>query len=487
MSVQGARAAERPASRRRLDAAGGMLCGLALLVACALIEPLASLSVQVSKNYNEGWNAYYALRAIEDQPLYPRGEPLLINNYPPLSFYAVGGLGMLVGDHVIAGRIVSLLACLVIAAAIAVTVRLSGASRPAGIVAGLVFLGVLRGLSPDYVGVNDPQLLAHAIATAGLAVLIARPRSISHLTLGAGLMVLAGLFKHNLVALPLAVTVWLALDHRAVLKYWLLAAPGFAALGMALVLAAYGFVAVESMLAGRLYTPAHALDVARDVLLIVQIPLVAWLILAICDRHATESRLIAAYGLVALLVGFALAGGADVNRNVFFDLVIALALACGLLFARLADWLERQSVVSSARGALVLALVVGIGAALPLDPIKRVMPGFAERSRALVEASRADIAWLRALEGPALCRTLALCYWAGKPFEVDPFNLQQAILTGRLDPELLRSRLAGREFAGVQWPPEFPLAPPLADALRRHYEKARSSANGDFFVPRSER
>ena len=103
------------------------LATLALLVVIAvwMILPLAWLFAQASRGHSEGWNALVALRALSDLPLYPQDQTLHTNNYPPLSFYLVGGLGALTGDHMVAGRLISLAALVAIAFEIALAAKIS--------------------------------------------------------------------------------------------------------------------------------------------------------------------------------------------------------------------------------------------------------------------------------------------------------------------------------------------------------------------------
>src|SRR5260370_8287229 len=81
----------------------------------------AFLNVEIENN--EGWNAYFADAAMGKMPLYPSADQLITNNYPPLSFYTVRLIGRLLGDPVLAGRLLSLIAVFAIAAAIALSVR----------------------------------------------------------------------------------------------------------------------------------------------------------------------------------------------------------------------------------------------------------------------------------------------------------------------------------------------------------------------------
>src|SRR5579871_4716648 len=75
---------------------------------------------------NEGWNAYHADAAMGAAPLYPATDTLIVNNYPPLSFYVVGGLAQLFGDALYVGRVMSVLAVVALAGLIAAAVRQLG-------------------------------------------------------------------------------------------------------------------------------------------------------------------------------------------------------------------------------------------------------------------------------------------------------------------------------------------------------------------------
>jgi hypothetical protein len=107
------------------------LVGLLALLHVAL--PLVSLGRLVPLNYNEGWNAYHAEAVLSERPLYPDPVELFPNNYPPLSFGIIAPLGALLGDPIRAGRLVSLLSLLAIAAAIAEILRRACASLRLGL------------------------------------------------------------------------------------------------------------------------------------------------------------------------------------------------------------------------------------------------------------------------------------------------------------------------------------------------------------------
>jgi 4-amino-4-deoxy-L-arabinose transferase-like glycosyltransferase len=148
-----------------------ILLVLALTAACAVaLIHISSLSpLRVVFDYNEGWNAYHAAAAMSgNESLYPGPNSLMPNNYPPLSFYIIGGLGRITGDYVVAGRIISLLATISIAGAVTYIARQMGCAAIEACFAALIFLAMMLA-STTYVGMDDPQLLAHAIGCAGFS------------------------------------------------------------------------------------------------------------------------------------------------------------------------------------------------------------------------------------------------------------------------------------------------------------------------------
>ena len=85
------------------------------LVVFFLAGPVLMIPLRIPLSYNEGWNAYFGARAVDVRlgPLYPGPNSLVFNNYPPLSFYVVGALGRyVIGDLIVAGRIVALVSLL---------------------------------------------------------------------------------------------------------------------------------------------------------------------------------------------------------------------------------------------------------------------------------------------------------------------------------------------------------------------------------------
>src|SRR5215470_11863386 len=187
---------------------------LYLIAAWSFAWPVFRAFLNVEIENNEGWNAYFADAAMGKMPLYPSADQLITNNYPPLSFYVVGLVGRLLGDPVLAGRLLSLIAVIAIAIAISLSVRQLGGSGVAARISAAFFVATMSRFFISYVGMNEPQLLGEAImAFAFLAFLIARSNDRGYVW-PVLVMAFAGFVKHNIIAMPLTAFAWLGMNRR---------------------------------------------------------------------------------------------------------------------------------------------------------------------------------------------------------------------------------------------------------------------------------
>lgn len=99
---------------------------------------------------------------------------MVFNNYPPSSFYVVGLLGWLLGDMIVAGRIIALVALLFCAYAAGRVVCVMGGTRTGSWFAGLLVIIYSAVFYSDYVGMDDPQWLGQGIVMLGLLLLVDR-------------------------------------------------------------------------------------------------------------------------------------------------------------------------------------------------------------------------------------------------------------------------------------------------------------------------
>lgn len=458
-----------------------VLTWLAALVTGLALARLASIAgLDVQRNYNEGWNAYHALAAMGGGALYPRAPSMMVDNYPPLSFFVTGWLGKLIPDLVVAGRIISLLSTLIAAAAIFAIARAMAVTRIEALFAAALFLAKLLAASV-YVGINDPQMLGHALGCLGFLAAIAQPPSTRRLALSALLLTLAMFVKHMLVVQPLALLIWFAwYDRKSALGFGAFGIL-FAALGLVLTRIALGVDLFDALATPRLYQFSWLLQSLEDFLLVSFAPLAAGLYLFVRskDRFAVLCGL---YTLLAFIIGLLFDGGAGVGRNALFDAAIGGALCAALLVHRLR--LHRP----------VFAFVFALACLVPplVAALENAKSTWLTRQHWLrplenaVVQSKADVAFIRNRPGPAMCERLAVCYWAGKAPEVDAFNFVQAVRTHQRDEGELTRLVEARYFSTI----EMRLQPRLADlpqvmkAITRNYRVARRTRVAMLLIPR---
>ncbi len=422
-----------------------------LTVLWLLTRNIMAIPHHVPLDPNEGWNAAHALAAA----LYPTPQSLMVNNYPPLSFYLVRVLIRHGGDPVIAGRWISLAAFLGGGAGIAAVLR-ALECQLRGIACALLFFAAVLLIGSDYVGMDDPQLLGHALQLAALLLLLRERPVVSAL-----LFAVSFFIKHNLLAIPLASVAWLLLlDRRAGLEF-LLWGMAFALSGLVAFQLDFGTGLLGQLASPRLSSFAN---------LTTAVSHLWWMILpgvAIAGLWPDRSALLCTlYAAAALGLGLIFAAGDGVDANAFFDLAIALSLGLGLTIEG-----GRWPILAAA-SLLPLLLFLGF----------RFHDNNYFFTRSFAAESARDIAFLQSRPGPALCDQISLCLWAGKHAEVDVFNIGEQIKTGARDPGPLVQMIASRHFTVLQLQDLDSLGPAVGEAIRRNYRADHAGDNGTFLT-----
>jgi hypothetical protein len=451
--------------------------GLAVLglgVVLGLMHIACVMGFHVPFDPNEGWNAYFAQAAMAHGSPYPAATATMMNNYPPLSFYIVGAVSVLTGDAVIAGRIVALLALFVTAWGIEAAARAMDATRAQAAFAALFFAAGIM-LTSDYAGMDDPQMLGHAVAMGGLLFVLREPRTPRAMVIAALFFVAAGFIKHNLVALPAAAAIWLALLDRRLAVTFAVSGIVFALIGLGLFKQAFGFSLLGVIDSARTYDATSIWDGLKTWFQWSAVPLLGAAALFAVARHDRFAVFCAIYVGVAAALGIYFLGGAGVDANALFDADIALALCLALLLNQ-ARW---QSAVTA---LTAIPLAVGLWS---LDAPWRSTDYWLHPMAQERGAAAQGIALLRAAPGPAICEMLSLCDWAGKPASFDVFNMQQAYRKGTRSDAQLVAALNARRIGMVQLEEldPFPLTPNVKRALLAHYRIARQDDDRVYFTP----
>lgn len=448
-----------------------------VLVALLALGRLWWLPAHAPLNINEGWNAGHVARVFGPGTLYPPPDALIGNNYPPLSFFLVGLAERMVGDAIVAGRIVSLLAQVATGWVVfAVVRRLTGDPRWATAGA-LLFAGYGVTLLRGYLAMNDPQWLAQA-ATAGALVLLVPAVPGERLPAwrvlaAAAFAVAGGLIKHNAVALPAALTLWLWVADRRAFALWAGAGLALAAAACATLYAIWGADVFADVLA-----PARSYSLARmaahGVPLLLAVLPTALAARPLAAAWAGDRRLLLPPLMLALAVLNAVAqrSGDGVDVNPLFDVAVALAIMVPAACARRREDAARWLGVA-ALPALALA---------PVAFVKSVSELIGRE--AAVRHWAPFVAAVRRADGPVACDDQAVCHWAGRQSALDFFAWKQRLLKG--DGPVLTAALDAHAFALVAmrgenrgWHENR-----LIPAIRARYRTLYADGGYELLVPR---
>ncbi len=437
-----------------------LLAGGVLLV-LLLLGPVLAIPLHIPINYNEGWNAGFDTRAMHPAagPLYPGPGSFVFNNYPPLGFYLVGLAGLVFQDMIVGGRVVALVSWLACAGLLGLCVRRLGGTGRAACAAALLLLLSTATFYRSYVAMDDPQWLAHAMMLASLALLLRegvprRPEPDrwppARLILAALLMVAGGFVKHNLVALPVAVTLWLAWLDRRLAVAWMLSAAAGACAGLGLTGALFGVAAFDDILRHPRMYHANRLTQAIGGLAPL-IPMAITVAVLLRRRVAGAGAvLVALFAGVSLLTGIVQRLGDGVNYNAHFETMIAVCLGFGLVLGPLSRCPLRIRRRSFGPATLLVFATSPVLGAMPWR-MPSAWHDVTDR-KARQAAWQPMIERLAASRGPAGCEMPSICIWAGKPFSVDIFNLTQSILSGQPG-EPFRRMVDRQGFAMFEYDP----------------------------------
>jgi len=427
-----------------------MILALGVLAVLALVRfawPVYRASLPLQIDVNEAWNAYHVDMLRIGTPLYSFDD-FVTNNYPPLSFHVVDLISRLTGLDVLSvGRALSLAAVVIIALAVFASIRNFGASRLAATLGALWWFASMATFYDSYVGMDDPHLVALAIMTCALALALRDPKSDRCVAPAIVLMALAGFYKHNLVALPLAVLIWLGVqDWRRGIRLAVLGI-GAAALGLAVCRAVYGGAFLHSLLFPRHYDIGRLASVGR--LQFIAPALVIAAAWAAYRRRAPAAQFAAIFMAVGVVshLGQVVADG--VADNAMFELVVAVAIGIGIAFDDLtAIRAVRRRGLERSRFVVVLILIGRLLLTSRLSPyLILVSPEFRAGLDDRVAVAWREIARVSAIPGPVVCPGVPLiCRFAGKPFVFDGFVVREYVLTGLLSEQDVSRRIADRKL-----------------------------------------
>jgi hypothetical protein len=404
---------------------------LAVLAIYFMVWPVWRVGFPIEIAPNEGWNAYHADAAMGAAPLYPPTDTLIVNNYPPLSFYVVGSLAEVFGDALYVGRALSLMAVVALGLLIAAVIRQFGAGHAGAAVGGLWFVAVMARSFTRFVGMNDPQLVGHVLMMSALAWFMAREAHRKSVVPPILAMAAAGFYKHNIAAVPLTALIWLAIKdwRRAVVPAAVGA--GAAALGLMICVAIYGDAFLANLFTARAYRVMRAINGLGRLQWILP-ALVLWAIWAAAERKSRAARFTTLFVTIAFVEYVVQWTGEAILDNAQFDLVIATAVGLGLAFDRVGKTAFGQRYgETAARAVIVLVVAARLVATLRIEPALVLFdPDYRAQYFANAQVVRDEAARIATIAGPVACDFKVVCRLAGKPFSYDDFRTEMLVATG---------------------------------------------------------
>ena len=464
---------------------------LAVLFAFSLLTfyyPMVRAFYRFEINYNEGWNVYVTQAAMQHRAIYPPRHSGLAAGYPFLSFYLVGYVSHFVGDYLLTGRLISLVAFLTSCTLVGLIVKKLTGDWSSAVFASLFSLGLFCSRMPDYVGMDDPQMLAHTFFLLGLWVYLGTPPSTLRIAGITALFVLGGNIKQNLLPAPISVFSDLFSTSLSKAVRFLVFGVVFLALAIAVNMLVGGPTFISRMLASRPYTISKVRNTFAFFYVPLMLPLTISTFWSIWQLHNRRARVIAFYFFSSLLIGVAFGGGTGVASNTFFDNLFAMSIITGACL----DSLWKAPITSLGKGGRLRFLVpVFLYSCVFFmfypggDTLPRILAQLPERERAF----EFQASFLAAQPGPAICEKMILCYEAGKPYLVDPFVVRIRERKGEGNSDLLK-QIAGRKFAAIQTDSPVTQRPSerfpddVLDAIDRYYVEAVKAPDCHIYVPR---
>lgn len=397
----------------------------------------------------ESWNAYWQDTAAAWRPIYPGPDSLAGNNYPPLSFYAIGALGKLLGmDNLFVGRALSLLALAALALEVFLSVRILALGRLGATVAALWYVAMMARNSTIYIGANDPQLAGLAIMGAALVYFLRLCQQKRSPVPALLLMVVAGFWKHNIIGIPLTALCWLFISSnreavRATFVSGLVTVAGLLA-----CVAVFGPNFVPDLLAPRQYSWSNVLTNVGH-LQWSALALLIWGAWAIFDHRSTPARFTALHISIGLLACIVQWLGHGIFGNAEFDLIFALAIGLGVTFNRMeSSYVARMIGPDRCRDAMVLALLLRL---ILTDRQETALLFLSPEFRGSLYASEHNVLneakIVAAIPGDVACTIKLICRQAGKSFVVDEFRTDEMVATGKLAPADIPALLSAQNIS----------------------------------------
>ena len=177
--------------------------------------------------------------------------------------------------------------------------------------------------------------------------------------------------------------------------------------------------------------------------------------------------------------------------NHMFDPVIALAMIGGVALPY-AVWLSDRVRFPKTLLTILIALPCTLGVITMLPPRIQEDSATSHNDAQLEQEFTSAVDFVKSHPGPALCENLLLCFEAGKPFEFDPYAVDQLVKTGHVPEAAILRQLDEHHFSTISLLATEPIGPAARGRfsqafmvrLLNRYKPAVQSSSNAIFVPK---
>lgn len=386
------------------------------------ILPISLMWHFIPLGHNEGWNAYNTQRAMHPDLglLYPdKDNGLIFNNYPPISYYIVGLFDKITfHDYIFSGRLINLISIFVSVLCISMIVIEGGGSLFGGVFSGILVFIYSAQFFTGWFAENDPQWLSIAFQLLAVVFTVHSKNKKFNYIFIAGILVSIGFFiKHNEVSIILFLFFSLLMDDRKKFIVFLLS---FLFSSFVFLLLFYAFFGYNFFYDVFLHPRVQILSQMSRSWSKIKIFIPFFLVSFFYFRSVgftKKSIPLIFFVVFSFLSGCYMRSGDGVAINVHLDALVAFVIIVGKLVGRVP--VDRY-----------LALFT-LSAFVLIIPTERVIFHLPRLIRNINAISAESQSWKHVIQlvskqrDPVACRMLSICYWAGKPFTVDFFNMGQ--------------------------------------------------------------
>ena len=399
-------------------------------------------------DWNEGSNCYKIDDIIKGKELYSNiiGLPVTPTTYPPLSFLFFSLLSYFSGSILITGRILAFVALILTLLLTFLILNQIINSRKISFLSSLLLLMLITLFTPHYIGMLDPQILAHVFSLSGLYVFIKCKNQYSNknIIIVTFLLYISIFIKHNLVALPFAVALFLFITDKRVFLKFIIVNTIFIIISVLCIYIFTPHFFSNFFDANREFFIHKVVKFLRILFIDGRLFITVIICITIIIGFLKKYLIINLYLIFALIFGIIFSGGDGVDLNIWYDFFIALSFQIGIFYS-ISEKFYLENILAK-RLALLFICVISI---IPFLKVRQLYVNPIEELKTFKENETLylnNVNFLRSYKDPTLFEEPLVGFLSGKKFIFDPFCGTELMRAGKIPEAILVDKLKTKYF-----------------------------------------